>query len=72
MKRYRIVEFVGGGYGIQCKRSWYSRWKLLPNEPISFPNGAHMEIARLKDFDKEALETRKRLKIKGVYLTASE
>jgi hypothetical protein len=67
MKKYRIVEFVGGGYGIQYKLSWWSRWKLLPNEPISFLNGAHMEISRLSDLDLESIKYKKRMKIKSVY-----
>lgn len=67
MKKYRVVEFVGGGYGIQIKRSWWSRWKLLPNDPISFPNGAHMEIARLRDIDEENIKRKKMLEIKSVY-----
>lgn len=67
MKKYRIVEFVGGGYGIQCKKSWWSRWKLLPNDPVSFPNGAHMEIARLRDIDKENIKRKKMLEIKSIY-----
>lgn len=66
MKRYRIVEFNEGGYGIQCKNNFFSRWKLLPFEPISFLNGAAYTIGDLRKEEENEIKRRNSLKIKRV------
>jgi hypothetical protein len=66
MKKYRVVEFSQGGFGIQCKNHRFSFWKLLPNEPIRFLNGALMEIERLKKVEEEEINKKKMFEIKTV------
>jgi hypothetical protein len=66
MKKYRIVEFKNGGYGIQYKKSRWSCWKLIPAQPISFSNGALLEVARLRKLDEEEIKKKKMFEIKSV------
>ncbi len=65
MKKYRVVEFMGGGYGIQYKR-WFW-WKTLPFEPISYPNGAYSHIKELQLKENEQMKRKKDLKIKAIH-----
>lgn len=65
MKKYRIVELAGGGYGVQ-KRRWLFWWKLLP-VTTGFINGAYSEIARLNQKDREQKEIKKGLKVVRVH-----
>lgn len=66
MKKYRVVEFKKGGFGIQYKKHLFSRWKLLPLEPISFLNGAYHQIAVLRKVDSEEVNKKKMFEIKSV------
>jgi len=66
MKKYRVVEFVKGGFGIQFKKSWYTPWKLIPAEPIHFSNGALLEIARLRKLEEEEINRKKMFEIKSI------
>lgn len=66
MKKYRIVEFKKGGFGIQYKNHWWSRWKLHAIQPISFSNGAYLEIARLRELENEKINYKKIFEIKSI------
>ena len=65
MKKYRVVEFEGGGYGIQVKSTWYRAWKTL-HFHTTFMNGALMQIAEERKTEENRLTEEKALKVKRV------
>jgi len=65
MKKYRVVELSGGGYGVQ-KRHWFFRWKLLPITS-GYANGAYDEISRLRKKEAEQLAIKNNLKVVRVH-----
>lgn len=67
MKKYRVVELSGGGYGIQCKNNFWSFWRLLPLEPIAYSMVAYAQVDCLKKIEEEYLKKKKELKVKSVH-----
>ena len=67
MRKYRIVQFVNGDFGIQTKKGFFSFWHLLPFDPILDIVHAEIAVNKLAAKQKEDIEKQKLLKIARVY-----
>jgi len=67
MRKYRIIQFKNGDFGIQRKNGVFSFWEVMPFEPFIAAVTARNAIKALQKTDLERAEKKKGLKISKVY-----